>query len=108
VEKISSNIGRLEERLAHERQKFAQYDEELKAHEKRWAAWGGVGVQGRVNLDAVAPVSKDRQAGAVNDYAGGGTTRPARGGSGAPVQFSGRISAPDDFKFSAQYMISIN
>ena len=35
VELIESNLGRLEERLGHEKEKFAQFDIVLKEHEQR-------------------------------------------------------------------------
>lgn len=35
VEKIESNLARLEERLAHEKEKFREYDVVLKQHEER-------------------------------------------------------------------------
>lgn len=46
VEKIESNVARLEERLGHEKAKFAQYDVVLKEHEARCARgrwWSCVG-----------------------------------------------------------------
>ena len=35
VELIESNLARLEERLGHEKEKFAQFDVVLKEHEER-------------------------------------------------------------------------
>lgn len=35
MEKIEGNLAKLEERLAHEKEKFAQYDVVLKEHETR-------------------------------------------------------------------------
>lgn len=35
VEKIEGNLAKLEERLAHEKEKFQEYDVELKQHEER-------------------------------------------------------------------------
>lgn len=38
MEKIESNLAKLEERLAHEREKCQKYEEVLKEHESRCAA----------------------------------------------------------------------